>query len=198
MATFNRGKLAEYQEMLPALHLVSMDQTRAQGQPVESGHTFAENALIKARWAHSQTGMAVLADDSGLEIDGLGGRPGVLSARYAGEGATWAQLIAKVVEECAELDSDARRARFRCSLVLLVPGVMPALFNGTCEGRIVLAPRGDHGFGYDPIFELPDGHTMAELRAEEKNRISHRAVAVEALLASGLLERHGFLVTAPS
>ncbi|MHB8572619.1 MAG: RdgB/HAM1 family non-canonical purine NTP pyrophosphatase [Candidatus Dormibacteria bacterium] len=191
MATGNPGKLVEYRSLLPGAELVSMADLGIPFEVEETGRTFAENALIKARAAHALSGEAVLADDSGLEVEGLDGAPGVMSARYAGPGATQAQLITKLLTVMRDMTGDARRARFRCALVVLVPGVMPALFQGSCQGVISDAPRGDHGFGYDPVFTLSDGRTMAELPEAEKDTLSHRAHAVQALLRSGFLEAHG-------
>ncbi len=162
--------------------------------PPETGTTFEENALIKARAAREATGETVIADDSGLEVDALDGRPGVYSARYAGEDASDGENLGKVLSDLRELsagdgESDGFTARYVCAIAL-IDETGEHLFRGTCEGRITLEPRGDGGFGYDPAFvpaaTAPDDlRTMAELSPDEKNRISHRGAAAR-MLASHL------------
>jgi XTP/dITP diphosphohydrolase len=188
LATTNRGKLAELRALLGALpvDLVSLAQVLpGRPPPVEDGTTFRDNALIKARAAMKATMMMTLAEDAGLEVDALGGRPGVRSARYAGEGATDAENNAALLKALEEVDDDQRTARFRCVIVLLDPWTPGELVTeGRCEGRIARQPRGGGGFGYDPLFVVGEhGRTMAELDADMKNRVSHRARAVEALMA---------------
>jgi XTP/dITP diphosphohydrolase len=184
-ATRNAHKLVEVRAMLAeggrfgALDLVDLDAAGVVGEPPETGDTFVDNALEKARWVHARTGLACLADDSGLEVDALGGLPGVHSKRFSPEATSEANnaLLLARLGGCAD-----RRARFRC--VLVVVGNGPDLVvDGACEGSIARAPRGAEGFGYDPLF-LPDeapGRTLAELSMAEKNAISHRGRAMAAL-----------------
>lgn len=149
----------------------------------EDGTTFAENARIKALAASEATGEPTVADDSGLVVDALGGEPGIHSARYAGEHATDADRIAKVLDAMRDAPWERRTARFICALALARNGKIAAEVEGRCEGFIAFEPRGADGFGYDPIFFLPEyGKTIAELGAAVKNRISHRARALRALV----------------
>ncbi|MGZ6988307.1 MAG: RdgB/HAM1 family non-canonical purine NTP pyrophosphatase, partial [Thermoanaerobaculia bacterium] len=155
-------------------------------QAVEDGATFRDNALIKARAAAAATMLVTVAEDAGLEVDVLGGRPGVRSARFAGEGATDAQNNAALLKALEEVEDGQRTARFRCVTVLIDPWAEGAareiVVEGSCEGRIARAPRGGGGFGYDPLFLVTGlGRTMAELSEAEKNRVSHRARAMTAL-----------------
>ena len=148
---------------------------------VEDGATYADNALLKARSYAARSGLLTLADDSGLEVDALGGAPGVRSARYAGEDASDAQRCALLLRNLEGVPDEARTARFRCVIALAWPDGRTALAEGVCDGRISQALSGAHGFGYDPIFFVPEyGRTMAELPSEVKNRISHRARAARA------------------
>lgn len=154
--------------------------------PVETGDTFEENALIKARAARDLFGMPALADDSGLEVDALDGAPGVYSAYYAGECATDAQNNERLLTALSNIPANDRTARFRSVIVFIDGEGEPLLVSGACEGRIADTPRGELGFGYDPLF-LPDaasGRTMAELAMEEKNSISHRGAALRAFVAA--------------
>jgi XTP/dITP diphosphohydrolase len=149
---------------------------------VEDGKTFFENALKKARAVSEKTGLASLADDSGLEVDSLGGRPGIHSARYSGPDATDASNIRKLLTELHGRPDELRRAAFRCVLVLYRPGGDYDVFDGKLDGIISTEVRGENGFGYDPVFLIPDlGRTAAEVSPDEKNRISHRAKALEKL-----------------
>ncbi len=189
LATQNRGKLVELRALLADLpvELVSLT-TALPGQPqaVEDGQTFLDNARIKARAAATATMMMTLAEDAGLEVDALGGRPGVRSARFAGEEATDAENNAALLKALEEVEDEHRTARFRCVMVLIDPwsegDAREVVVEGRCEGRIARLPRGGGGFGYDPLFVVA-GHdlTMAELGEHEKNRESHRACAVAAL-----------------
>jgi len=146
----------------------------------ESGATYKENALIKARAWAERAGLISLADDSGLEVDALGGRPGVYSNRYA---PTSAERITKLLDELSGVEEARRTARFVCVMALAWPDGKTEVRRGVCEGRIAFASAGVGGFGYDPVFFLPEyGQTMAELPADEKNRISHRARAAQAIL----------------
>jgi len=189
IATHNQGKMREYRQLLKglSLNLVSLDDVGIKDDVPETGETYADNALLKARAYAQQSGILTLADDSGLEVDALDGEPGPLSARYAGEGATDADRIDYLLGKLATVSPTQRTARFRCVIALVWPSGREQLVEGTCEGRITKAPRGEQGFGYDPVFLVADDtRTMAELSAEEKNAISHRARA--AAKARALLE----------
>jgi XTP/dITP diphosphohydrolase len=190
VATRSVHKLRELRELLALdlTELVSLDDLGVDGDPVETGSTFETNAAIKARFGLRATGLPTLADDSGLEVDALGGRPGVRTRRYAGEDATDADNNAKLLAELGGLPAERRGARYVCVLALALPGdagprggVPTILTRGTCRGRIATAPRGTGGFGYDPIFEPaaepPGGRTLGLWSAAEKNAISHRARA---------------------
>ena len=177
LATGNPGKAREVRALLPNVQVLTLAE-RPLPMPEETGVTFEENAVLKAEFAAARLGMPALADDSGLEVDALGGAPGVRSARYA-EGTDadrWRKLLAALGE------SEDRSARFVCALALARPNQAPRVVRGTCEGRIAAAPDGEGGFGYDPIFEVEPGRTMARLSPEEKNRRSHRGAALRALL----------------
>lgn len=185
LATANAGKRAEIQSLLAPLGLdVKVQSEFGVDAPEETGLSFIENAILKARHAAKATGLPALADDSGLEVDALDGAPGIYSARYAGTPGDAANN-AKLLQSLAGLPDAQRGARFRCALALLrhAADPMPLVVSGTWEGRILDAPRGENGFGYDPLF-LPDGmdRTSAELGKEEKNRLSHRGQALAALL----------------
>jgi XTP/dITP diphosphohydrolase len=187
VATRSEHKLRELRELLQLEHadLVSLEELGIEGDPIEDGATFETNAAIKARAAVRASGLPSLADDSGIEVDALGGRPGVRTRRYAGEDATDTDNNAKLLQELAGLPAARRGARYVCVLALALPGPDGRLeireSRGTCRGRIATAPKGSNGFGYDPIFEPatepPGGRTLGEWSAEEKNRISHRARA---------------------
>lgn len=183
VATRNRGKIKEIKALLDGLveEVICADDLPDLSETVEDGATFAENALKKAREASKATGLAVLADDSGLVVDGLNGRPGVYSARFAGVGANDAANNAKLLQEVAGLSQAERSAAFVCSMAYVSPDGVEQLFEGRVGGMIIDQPRGEHGFGYDPLF-LVNGYqqTMAELPLEEKNRISHRGQALQA------------------
>ncbi|GBD18465.1 dITP/XTP pyrophosphatase [bacterium HR27] len=184
LATANPGKLREFRSLLPTcIDLVSATELGVD-LPPETGNTFAENALLKARAVTRVTGLIALADDSGLEVDALGGRPGVHSARFAGENATDAQNIALLLEQLRGVPPERRTARFRAVIAFVAPDGREALAEGTVEGTIVETPRGEHGFGYDPVFlPLSEQRTFAEMTLEEKNRLSHRARALERAVA---------------
>lgn len=182
IATRNPGKLAEVQELLSDLPvmLISLADFPQAAEVAETGATFAENAAIKASAYALHTGAWTLSDDSGLEVDGLGGAPGILSARYAGEGARDAERVALLLSELARTPDPQRSARFVCAIAIADPrGSIINLSTGVCEGRIAHAPRGKHGFGYDPVF-IPHGYeqTFGELNSEIKQLISHRARAL--------------------
>ncbi|MDZ7748130.1 MAG: RdgB/HAM1 family non-canonical purine NTP pyrophosphatase [Halofilum sp. (in: g-proteobacteria)] len=184
LASGNAGKLRELGQLLAdaGIELVAQSDYGVAAPP-ETAPTFVENALIKARHAARATGLPAIADDSGLEVDALGGAPGVRSARYAGEHADDAANIRRLLGELEGVADTDRGARFRAVLVYLrhADDPAPLVCEGTWEGRIAAAPRGDGGFGYDPLFELADGRTAAELPAEEKNLLSHRGQALSAL-----------------
>lgn len=189
LATSNRGKLLELRALLADLPVEIVSLAHAlPGKPqvVEDGATFRDNALIKARAAANATMLVTLAEDAGLEVDALGGRPGVRSARFSGEHATDAQNNAALLKALEEVEDDQRTARFRCVMVLIDPwgegAAREIVVEGSCEGVIARAPRGGGGFGYDPLFLVDGfGRTMAELSDDEKNQVSHRARAVHAL-----------------
>ncbi|MGC8826170.1 MAG: XTP/dITP diphosphatase [Anaerolineae bacterium] len=181
IATNNAGKLREYTALLGDLpvQLTTPQQEGIELEVEESGTTFAENALLKARAYCAASRLPTLADDSGLEVDALGGAPGVYSARYAGRGATDRQRWEKLLAELRGIPPAERTARFRCVIALVMPDGTEEITEGECEGVIIDTPRGEHGFGYDPVFYMPAlGKTMAELPPELKNRVSHRARAL--------------------
>jgi XTP/dITP diphosphohydrolase len=184
VATRNPHKVNEIMAMAGDLFEVRDLSTLPEAADVEeTGATFEENARLKALAASARTDQFVLADDSGLEVEALGGAPGVCSARYAGPGADDAANNAKLLGALADTPADRRAARFRCVLVVARNGRVVARFEGTVDGRILTAPRGAHGFGYDPLF-VPEGraHSFAELGPETKNRLSHRARALQQFL----------------
>jgi XTP/dITP diphosphohydrolase len=190
LATSNAGKILELRALLADLPIQFLPVAEVLGeQPaiVEDGATFEENALIKARAVSRASATFALADDSGLEVDALAGRPGVRSARFAHERATDAENNALLLRELEDVAEGARSARFRCVLSLVGPGhdAEVHVARGSCEGNICRAPRGNGGFGYDPLFVVAghDGKTMAELSETDKNRVSHRARAVHSLRA---------------
>ncbi|MFL5349541.1 MAG: XTP/dITP diphosphatase [Hyalangium sp.] len=176
-ATTNAGKVKELRGLLgDAVEVVSLKDLPPIPEPVEDGATFEANAEKKARAYAQASGLAALADDSGLCVDALGGRPGVHSARYA-EGDDRARYL-KLLGELEGVPEERRTASFQCALCLALPGGKSWLEVGRCEGRILTGPRGSHGFGYDPVFFIPAlGKTMAELTAEEKSGVSHRGQA---------------------
>ena len=214
LASRNRGKLREIVPLLAGLgfDLVTVDEVAPDCELREDGATFEDNALAKARQAAAATGLAAIADDSGLEVDALGGAPGVYSARYAGltissgspvppatgvgeQSSSDSHAIdsrnnAKLLEALRDVPAPRRGARFRCVAAFVDPGAGVELTrSGDCAGQILAQPRGDLGFGYDPLFLVPAlGRTMAELPLDEKNRLSHRAAAFRAL-AEALAQR---------
>ena len=183
VATHNQGKLLEYRQLLAdlPLEILSLDDIHIYHDVPETGRTFAENAQLKAHAYAEITGQWTWADDSGLEVDALGGRPGVYSARYGGEGLSDPDRVRLLLQELAGLQAAPSTARFRCAVAIALPDGPIFTTEDTVEGLIVDQPRGAHGFGYDPIFLLPDlNATMAELPPETKNRISHRGKAARA------------------
>lgn len=185
VASKNVDKIAEVEAVLLASGVATeIVRSPAWDDVDETEDTFVGNALLKARAVHAATAVAAVADDSGLEVDALDGAPGVWSARYAGPGCTPDDNIDKMLREMEGVDG--RAARFRTSMAF-VDGEIEITADGALEGSIGFERRGSGGFGYDPIFVLPDGRTLAEVSTEEKNRISHRAKAIQALAAKLVL-----------
>jgi len=192
-ATRNAHKTKEIQKILgPQFQVNDLAEHPEIPHIAETGRTFEDNAILKAAAVSKRVPGLVVADDSGLEVDALGGAPGIYSARYAGPAASDNEKIEKLLEELVRVGApkDARPARFRCLLALARKGEVLGVFEGLVEGQIVDRPRGSHGFGYDPIF-VPNGsqRTFGELEPAEKNQLSHRARALEKL--------HGFLILSP-
>lgn len=188
IGTTNPGKLREYRRMferLPDAHVLSPNDAEVWVEVAETGATFEENALLKARAlyaalpteAREGEGWWVLADDSGLEVDALGGEPGIHSNRWAGPHTTAEERNVRLLERMREVPDDRRTARFRCVTALIDPHGKEHIVEGTVEGRIAYEQQGSGGFGYDPIFALEDGRRMSELDPDEKNLISHRGIA---------------------
>lgn len=187
LATANPGKIREFRELLAPLHVDVVPQSEfTQESAAETGLTFIENAILKARFASRVSGLPSIADDSGLEVDGLHGAPGIYSARYAGERASDEENLLKLLNAVRPLDDGSRTARYQCALAFMrwETDPSPLVCQASWEGRIVLERRGTGGFGYDPIFEVAgDSRTAAELSSAEKHRISHRGKALQAMLA---------------
>ena len=190
LASGNQGKVREINQLLAGLSLQVVPQTEF-GVPdiEETGLTFVENAILKARNAAQHTGLPAIADDSGLEVDALEGAPGIYSARYsagsAGEGATDQRNLEKLLAELKDVPEAQRSARFQCLLVYMehASDATPLICQGTWEGRILFEPVGDNGFGYDPVFYVPtENCSAAQLTADIKNRLSHRGQALQKLL----------------
>ena len=187
LASDNQGKIREINSLLRNTPLEVVGQGSLGVEPIEeTGTTFIENALLKARNAARQTGLAAIADDSGLEVDALGGRPGVYSARFAGPQATDTANVEKLLAALDGIPPDERSARFRCAMVYVTHAddADPLICEGAWEGNIITEPRGDNGFGYDPIFWIEgEKATAAELAPERKNILSHRGQALRMLVA---------------
>ena len=188
LASANPGKLRELTPLLAPLALELIPQTQLGIAPVdETGTTFLENALLKVRHAARHAGLAALADDSGIEVAALGGRPGVRSARFAHAGASDEENLAQLLAELAGVPAERRAARYQCVIVFVreADDPRPLVALGTWEGHIASAPRGSGGFGYDPVF-VPQGaeRTAAQMSAAEKNAVSHRGQALRALVAT--------------
>lgn len=181
-ASRNHGKLEQVRHLLPGIELVPLDEVAPDLELEEPFDTFEENALAKARAVVVATGLPAIADDSGIEVDALGGAPGVRSARYAGEAATDRDNNQKLVEELQYVSEENRTCRYRCVAVFVGPDAREVVADGSCEGRIVLEPRGTEGFGYDPHF-VPEGdtRTMGEIPLIEKLGFSHRGRAFRGL-----------------
>lgn len=185
VATHNRGKLREYEELLAGLpvQFTSLADLGVRDESQEGHAGFADNARLKARFFARLTGQLTLADDSGLEVDALGGDPGVRSARYSGAGRSDRERYELLLSRLGEIPPEGRTARFRCAIAVAVPDGVLFTVEGTCEGLITMLPRGSYGFGYDPVFYVVErGRTMAELKPAVKNQISHRARAAQAAL----------------
>jgi XTP/dITP diphosphohydrolase len=182
IATNNQGKVREYKSLL---HDIPFDPVSLTDEGItivveETGTTFKENAGLKAETLAAESRLLTLADDSGIEVDALGGEPGVMSARYAGDNATDAERVEYLLSKMKDVPEGKRTARFRCVIAIAEPGSKTEYFTGECEGIIPFEPAGELGFGYDPVLYIPElGRTIAELGTEVKNRISHRAIAAE-------------------
>ncbi|HET9532550.1 MAG TPA: RdgB/HAM1 family non-canonical purine NTP pyrophosphatase [Blastocatellia bacterium] len=197
LATTNRGKIAELEPLLAdkGIEVVGLGDFAAE-EDIETGSTFAENALLKARYYHHRTGMITIADDSGLEVEALGGEPGVRSARYGGPGASDHDRIIKLLREIEDVPATGRGARFVCAAAIVWDGG-ERVFRAEARGRLLAELRGEGGFGYDPVFYYePLGKTFAELTREEKAEVSHRGAAFRSL--AGWLKQSGLLDTVSS
>jgi XTP/dITP diphosphohydrolase len=185
LATANPHKAEEINALLEALDIavqvVSLLDFPQVIIPEEDGETLEENAILKAEAVANQTGLVALADDSGLEVEALGGAPGVHSKRFAGENATDPERYGKLLALMKEVPEGKRQAQFRCCIAIAIPNRKTEVVEGICPGKIAFAPAGEYGFGYDPVF-IPEGMniTMAQLPMDEKNKISHRSRALEA------------------
>jgi len=188
LASNNPGKVREIDQMLADVDMHVLPQSEFNVVEVEeTGLTFVENAILKARNAAQHSGLPAIADDSGLEVDALNGAPGIYSARYAGTGASDEQNLQKLLQDLNHVPEAERTARFQCLLVYMrhANDPTPLICQGTWEGVITLAPRGESGFGYDPVFYVPEQHcTSAELPPDTKNRLSHRGQALRLLVAA--------------
>lgn len=195
LASSNAGKLREFQQLLASCGVEVLPQSDFHvSDAEETGLTFVENAILKARHACIETGLSAIADDSGIEVDALNGRPGIYSARYSGPGASDARNNEKLLQELIGIPADQRSARYHCVLAFMrhAQDPTPILCHGTWEGKILTAPCGEGGFGYDPLFFVPTHNcAAAELDKAEKNRISHRGKAMAELLLN--LEKLGKL-----
>lgn len=186
VATANQGKLSEIKSLLRDMpfEVISMKEVGMNKDIAETGSTFEENALIKAKTVFETTGNIVLADDSGLEVDYLNGAPGIHTARYAGDGASDTAKIKKLLSELEHVPLEKRTARFVCAAVLMLEDRSYFTVRGECEGYIAFEPIGSNGFGYDPIFYLKQyDKTMAQISDETKNKISHRGKALNLVIA---------------
>ena len=178
-ATKNKNKLREFGQILQGFEIISQEEAGVDIDVEETGTTFEENSMLKAKAIFDATGIAAIADDSGLCVDALDGTPGVFSARYGGEGYDDAGRVGLLLENMKSVPDEKRGARFVCAITLVDKnGIITA--RGECEGKIAYTPRGENGFGYDPVFFVEQfGKTMAEISPEEKNQISHRGKALE-------------------
>ena len=185
IATHNRGKVAEFSEMLAdlAIEWLSLDEVGIEKDVDETGSTFRENAVLKAQTYARLTGLLTLADDSGLQVDALNGEPGIYTARYGGAGLNHQDRYQLLLQNMQDVSWPQRTARFRAVIALAAPdGTLLGTEDGVCEGMIAMEPAGDGGFGYDPVFFLPDrGKTMAQVGSAVKHTISHRGRAMQAI-----------------
>jgi len=182
LATNNKAKLKEYTRLLQGIpyRIISLKDANINEHVEETGTSFKDNAVLKAKRYAELSGLITMADDSGLEVDALGGEPGVRSARYAGEGASDKERIDFLLNKLVNVPWEKRQAKFRCVIAIAYPNGKMQICQGQCRGVLTFKPLGHNGFGYDPIFYLPNLHrTMAELSFEEKNAISHRGKAAE-------------------
>jgi XTP/dITP diphosphohydrolase len=188
LASNNAGKVREFNQLLSGTEFEVIPQSELAVPDIEeTGLTFVENAILKARNASTRTGLPAIADDSGLEVDALDGAPGIYSARYAGVGASDADNLHKLLDALHDVDDARRSARFQCLMVYMrhAHDPTPRIFQGSWEGSILHAPRGENGFGYDPVFFVPERNcSSAELPAEDKNLLSHRGKALHQLVAA--------------
>jgi len=185
LATGNKNKIREFSGLTCGLNVevASLEDFPGLSLPPEDGESFIENALVKSRYGASFSGLSTVADDSGLVVEALGGRPGIYSARYAGPGAGDRENIDKLLKEMKEIYGEKRRASFVCILAYVEPGGTEKTFSGVLNGVIAREPAGRYGFGYDPVFFIPEkGVTAAELYMEDKNAISHRGEALRAFI----------------
>jgi len=186
LASNNAGKVREFNQLLEGREIEVIPQSEFSVAEIEeTGLTFVENALLKARNAAEHTGLPAVADDSGLEVDALQGAPGIYSARYAGAGASDLDNLVKLLDALKDVPEEKRSARFQCLMVYMrhAKDPTPRIFQGTWEGRIMYEAKGDNGFGYDPVFYVPDQQcSSAQLPAEVKNRLSHRGQALRLLV----------------
>ena len=186
LASNNAGKVHEFNQLLTGTDFEVLPQSEfGVMEAEETGLSFVENAILKARNAAAHTGLPAIADDSGLEVDALDGAPGIYSARYAGSGASDLQNLEKLLADIKDVPDAQRTARFQCLMVYMrhAKDPTPQIFQGTWEGRILHAPQGDNGFGYDPVFFVPTHHcSSAELDADVKNSLSHRGQALTQLI----------------
>ena len=180
LASSNKGKIREIKELLPDYEILSMAEAGFEGDIEENGTTFEENAMIKARTVWEKTGHTVLADDSGLEVDAINKEPGIYSARYLGEDTPCDKKMDDVLRRLEGVPQDKRTARFVCAMAAVLPDGTEKTVRGTMEGFIGYEKRGTNGFGYDPIFVVPEYDlTVAELDSDQKNKISHRGMALK-------------------
>jgi XTP/dITP diphosphohydrolase len=188
LASANKGKLREINQLLEGLHIVAVPQTQLGVTDVEeTGLTFVENAIIKARHASQLTGLPAIADDSGIEVDALHGAPGIYSARYSGVGASDAGNLRLMLDNLRDVPEAQRTARFQCLMVYMrhSKDPTPIICQGTWEGRILFEPVGENGFGYDPVFYVPEeACSAAQLASDVKNRLSHRGQALRKLVSA--------------
>ena len=189
LATSNQGKIKEFKKIFSNFHLISQDELGIT-EPIEDGLTFIENALIKARNGANKSGIYTIADDSGIEVDALDGRPGVYSARYGGTNLSDEDRVQLLLRELVDVPTEKRTCRYRVILVLARPDGSEILSEGKCEGSIAHKPIGLNGFGYDPIFLVDNSQvSMAELSPEQKDLISHRGMATKKMIQ--LLQSEG-------